>query len=799
MNSLKKEISDLKQILRVKEEKLDILLQNISITPPASFKSINSKSDPREKIKLFRKLFRGREGIYALRFESTKSGKSGYQPVCINEWIQGICNKPHIKCQKCNHRLYQKVIDETIENHLKGEIPPKYSGGVFKPFVIGIYPLMTDETCWFLAVDFDKKNWIQDAGAYLDTCREENIPAYLERSRSGNGGHVWIFFNEPVEAKVARNMGSLLMTMTLDKRPDVGLDSFDRFFPNQDTLPVGGLGNLIALPLQKRARERNHSVFLNEDFIPYDDQWLFLADIERMDRNRVESYVENAKKYKEILPISHNFSELQSDDITPWIKHKKLTFPKIDTPLPKKIDIIISNQIFISSTGLPPIFMNRILRLASFSNPEFYKAQRMRLSTWNKPRIIYCFEQFPQHIALPIGCFDELKGILVNYNINPEIVDKRNKGISLDVKFHGTLQPEQFLAAEALEKYETGVLSATTAFGKTVIALWLIAQRRVNTLILVHRKQLMEQWMERIIQFLGILKKDIGCFGGGRKKRNGLIDVAVIQSVSKKGDVEGWISEYGQVIVDECHHVSPFSFGQAIRQSDGYYKLGLSATLTRKDGRHPIIFMNLGQIRYKVSARKEAKKRSFDHIVITKNTSFLITNPEDASKNIQELFRELYLDTQRNLSIASDIEKASSENRQMIVLSERTEHLSILKDLLEKKVKNLFVLKGGMGKKQLRKIMEDIESVPDGHSRVLLATGKYLGEGFDLPALDTLFLTFPVSWKGTLTQYAGRLHRDYYATTEVIIYDYLDKNIPVLQRMYNKRLKGYTSLGYRVD
>ena len=231
INILKKEISDLKQKLKEKEHKLDQLMQKISTVIPTSIVSINSKSDPREKIKLFRELFRGREDVYALRFESAKSGKSGYQPVCKNEWIQGLCNKPHIKCRNCNHRLYQQMNDETIENHLKGELPPKYAGGISKPFIMGIYPLLTDETCWFLAVDFDKKNWVKDAGAFLETCREEDIPAYLERSRSGNGGHVWVFFNEPVPAKTARNMGSSLMTITLNKRPEAGLDSFDRVFP----------------------------------------------------------------------------------------------------------------------------------------------------------------------------------------------------------------------------------------------------------------------------------------------------------------------------------------------------------------------------------------------------------------------------------------------------------------------------------------------------------------------------------------------------------------------------------------
>lgn len=320
---LRNEISDLKQKLREKELELKVLIQVKSDPESASLKSINSKSTPGDKIKLFRELFQGREDVYALRFESAKSGKSGYQPVCVNEWIQGKCNKPHIKCQKCDYKSYQQISDEVIEYHLKGEIPSKYSSGVPKPFVMGIYPLSIDETCWFLAVDFDKKNWIHDAQAFIETCKDENIPAYLERSRSGNGGHVWIFFNEPVPAKTARNLGSSLMTKTLDKRPEVGLDSFDRFFPNQDTLPIGGLGNLIALPLQKKARERNHSVFVDKDLNPVDDQWLFLAKIKRMDRSRIESYVQNAIEHNEILPVTQNYSELQLEDNTPWSSRKR--------------------------------------------------------------------------------------------------------------------------------------------------------------------------------------------------------------------------------------------------------------------------------------------------------------------------------------------------------------------------------------------------------------------------------------------------------------------------------------------
>ncbi|MBI9105047.1 MAG: DEAD/DEAH box helicase [Spirochaetales bacterium] len=691
------------------------------------------------------------------------------------------------------------VTDRVISNHLKGEKPGDWNNGRPRSFVLGVYPLLEDETCWFLAVDFDKEKWQQDVKAFLETCREEGISAYLERSRSGNGGHVWIFFEEVLPAKLARNLGTALMTRSLDRRPEIGLDSFDRFFPNQDTMPKGGLGNLIALPLQKKAREYNHSIFIDGDFSPYEDQWKFLDSIERMRRQFVESFVASVQLGGGLLPVTYDrISEIENVT-SPWESPAKGLYPDVKTPLPDKIEVVLSNQVFISSTSLPAVIRNRILRLASFSNPEFYKAQAMRLPTWNKPRILYCYEQHEPYIALPIGCLDALLKLLAHYKIKPEIIEKRNKGVTLDVEFKGELHPEQLKAARALYSKELGVLSATTAFGKTVVALWLIAQRKVNTLILVHRKQLMEQWVERITQFLGIPKKDIGCFGGGKKKRKGTIDVAVIQSVSKKGQVEEWIKEYGQIIVDECHHISAFSFEQAIRQSSAFYKVGLSATLTRNDGQQPIIFMNLGPVRYHVSPRKQALKRSFSHRVIIKNTDFMISDADKASQNIQELFKTLLLDKVRNQMIVEDIKKAVEGKRQILLLTERTEHLEILKGMLEEDVDNLFVLKGGLGRKQLKKIMTGISEVEEGKNILILATGKYLGEGFDLPALDTLFLTFPVSWKGTLTQYAGRLHREYHLKKEVIIYDYVDQNIPVLIRMHNKRLKGYEYLGYSVE
>lgn len=756
---------------------------------------VYNHSSPIEKVALFRSLFRGRPDIYARRFESNRTGKSGYQPACAHEWKRGICEKPRIKCVDCEHRQFLQYSDDVVKHHLMGEEP---YGKSVRPFVAGIYPLLADETCCFLAVDFDKEQWMADAAAFIETCCQENIPASLERSRSGNGGHVWIFFSEPISARMARNLGSALMTKTLDRRPEIGLDSFDRFFPNQDTLPRGGIGNLIALPLQKKAREKNHSVFIDTKLQPYADQWAYLASVQKVERVAVERIVQTAHLHAEILPVSLGEGE-EEEDAEPWKIRQTKKWPLIDEPLPKRIDVVLANQIFIDSTGLPAIFRNRILRLASFSNPEFYKAQAMRLPTWGKPRILYCYEQFSRHIAIPIGCFDDLNVLFAHYKILPIFKDERTNGVPIEVSFSGTLYLEQEAAALKLVSAENGILSATTAFGKTVVALWLIGERKVNTLILVHRTQLLDQWVERISHFLGIPKKSIGRIGGGRKKRTGLIDVAVIQSVSRKGAVEEWVKEYGQVIVDECHHISALSFEQAMRACSARYKVGLSATLARKDGQHPIVLMNLGPIRYRVNAKKQAAERHFSHTVQIRETGFFCETDCNASSAIHEIFQKLWVNEARNTCIIADVLDAANRDRQILVLSERTEHLEMLRSLLTDKITNLFVLKGGMGKKQVKAVMKEIDRVTENESVVILATGRYLGEGFDLPCLDTLFLTFPVSWKVTIAQYAGRLHREYAGKTTVVIYDYADMLVPILARMHSKRLKGYLALGYEIE
>jgi superfamily II DNA or RNA helicase len=811
IRKLQAEIAELERHLADKKRQLEEALRAVSISRPPSQpclekaepQGVSNRSSPEDKITLFRSLFHGREDVYAKRFESKKTGKSGYQPCCRNEWVRRLCEKPKISCGFCGSRNFEPVTGKVIRNHLTGYVPSSFEGGPPLPFVMGVYPLLPNETCYFLAVDFDKQSWQEDVKAFMETCRIEDIPASLERSRSGNGAHIWIFFKNAVPAVKARKLGSFLMTRTLDRRPEIGLDSFDRFFPNQDTLPRGGFGNLIALPLQKAAREKNHSIFLNDNLAPYPDQWAYLASVKKVDEEKLDSLIRTAAERRELLPIAWQSESIfehgeTGDEDRPW-QRKVEGLPHITEPLPGAVEVVVSDQVYVDHTGLPPVLRNRLLRLASFSNPEFYRAQAMRLPTWSKPRILCCYEFFPKYIGLPVGCFDSVKTILEHYSITAQIQDKQNHGRPVSFEFHGELRDEQKKAAEAILANPDGILSASTAFGKTIIALWVMADRKVNTVILVHRKQLMDQWVERISRFLGIPKEEIGCIGGGKKKRTGIIDIAVMQSVCKRnksnpGVVEDWIKDYGQIIVDECHHISASSFERIIRNCPAYYRLGLSATVIRKDGQHPIVFMNLGPVRY---SSRHSVEPAFAQKVIPRLTSFTLPElPAGTPPAIQDIFHQLWTDEKRNILIVNDIVRAYGEGRECLVLSERLEHLAMLREQLRNRVDNLFILTGGMGKKQYRTIMENINNVPNGASRVLLATGKYLGEGFDLPCLDTLFLVFPFSWKGTLIQYAGRLNRTYYGKTEIQIYDYVDEKVPVLFRMYGRRLKGYASLGF---
>ncbi len=756
--------------------------------------AVHDRSPVSEKIALFRSLFLGRADVYPRRFESKKTGRAGYAPACGNEWVRGICEKPRIKCADCPHRAFLPLTDEVIRWHLSGK------DSAAQDFVAGVYPMLADETCYFLAMDFDKDSWQQDVLAVMETCRLLNLPAALERSRSGNGGHVWMFFAEAVPATLARKLGSFVLTETMERRPELGLASYDRLFPNQDTLPKGGFGNLIALPMQKGPREKGHSVFVDDTFTPYPDPWAFISSIDRLPRNRIETITQDAESRGRVIGI--RFALSAEDEAEPWNtppsrRHREMP---LTGPLPKEIELVLGDQIYLTKESLPPALRNRLLRLAAFQNPEFYRAQAMRLPTYEKPRVIACAEDLPLHLGLPRGCFEEVLALFKELRIKPVIHDQRVAGVPLDLQFTGTLRPEQETAATAMLAHDTGVLSATTAFGKTVLAAHLIATRGVNTLILVHRQQLLEQWIERLSSFLGLPPKSIGRLGGGHKKLTGNIDVALIQSLVRKGVVDDRVADYGHLVIDECHHLSAHSFELVARRAKARFVLGLSATVARKDGHHPIIFMQCGPVRHRVDAKQQADARPFSHHVIVRPTGLRSTSEPDPDRRLeyQNLCGEIMRSEPRNHLIRDEVIAAVQEGRSPLVLTERTEHVSTLADLIRPHVPHLIILQGGMGRKSLREATARLAAVPENESRVVIATGKFVSEGFDDPRLDTLFLTMPVSWRGIIAQYAGRLHRLHDGKREVRIHDYADLDIPMLSRMFDKRCAGYEAVGYTI-
>jgi superfamily II DNA or RNA helicase len=709
-----------------------------------------------------------------------------------------VCQKPRIKCSICQHRKYIELDDAIIEAHLRGKI------------VVGIYPLTEDEKCYFLAFDFDEAEWEKDVAAVRAICHEHNIPIAVERSRSGNGAHLWIFFAEAISASLARKMGSALLTHAMSKRHEISFNSYDRLFPNQDTMPKGGFGNLIALPLQALPRKSHNTVFIDEQFLPYNDQWDFLRGIKKFSTDNVHALITR-------LGVDNDLGYLKVDteeNPKPWERRTSPTkLTHVD--FPKQLQIVKADMLYVEKEGCSQRALNHIKRLAAFKNPEFYKAQAMRMPTYNKPRVISCSDESEKHLVLPRGCATDLFALFDNINVSHSFSDKTNAGRMVQVEFSGILREEQQEAVAELLRHQDGVLAATTAFGKTVVAAKLIAERKVNTLILVHRKQLLAQWIMRLSEFLMInetivavesaqkrgRKKKlniIGSFCAGKNQLSSIIDVAVMQSLYCADDIREHVKNYGMIIVDECHHVPAFSFEQIIKQANAKYIYGLTATPARKDGHHPIIFMYCGPIRFRVDALKQAQQRPFAHFVIPRFTSFCMPDEDkEQGFSIQDVYASIVHDEIRNQLIVNDVLRCHEAGRHCLVLTERTEHVKMLAKMLSQNNPNVIALTGGMSAKETTALLGKIAATAQDEALTIVATGKLIGEGFDEPRLDTLFLAMPISWKGTLQQYAGRLHRIYEGKKEVQIYDYVDVRVRMLERMYSKRLRGYAAIGYQ--
>lgn len=795
---LRKENTELKSLLCAHGIEYKPKPTNVidSIYSPISLPVIKLSLD--ERVALFMSLFKGREDVFARRWFSKSTGKAGYQPVCVNEWRRGVCDKKTYKCAECPNRDFAQLTSQDVYRHLEGKDENCCD-------VVGLYAIMPDNNCSFLCTDFDDKSckhgYKDDVHAFVRVCRDWQIPYAIERSRSGNGAHVWIFFEEPLPAFKARRLGNAILTEAMNHDGRMPLNSYDRFFPNQDRMPEGGFGNLVALPLQGQACKNLNTVFVDDDFLAYKDQWTFLYNIKKLREDDVDKQLS--------LHVNEEFGALStSSESKPWVTPTPQNVTKAD--FYSTLEIVKADKIYIPLKSISAKVLNHLKRIAAFKNPEFYSKQALRLSTYSVPRIISCFDITDEYLAMPRGCEDAILSFLNNNNVKYSITDETSHGKKISVTFIGKEREEQTDAINALLTYSNGVLHATTAFGKTVTAAAIIARKKVNTLILVHSKALLTQWHERLTEFLDIDFKEpeepkkrgrkkvfspIGCLDSAGNSLHGIIDIALIQSCLEENGVKSFVQNYGLVIVDECHHVSSITFENVLKNIKAHTVYGLTATPIRKDGQQPIIFMQCGPIRFSADAKSQITKQSFDRYLIPRFTTYRSITED--RQTITAMYQSLSEDTVRNNLIVNDICNVVDSGRTPIILTNRTSHVTLLAEKLKTTIPNVITLTGSGSIKEKREALQRLQTISPSEPLVIVATGKYVGEGFDYSRLDTLFLALPISWKGLVAQYAGRLHRENEGKKDVRIYDYIDIHEPVCDSMYRKRLKGYASIGYK--
>lgn len=728
-------------------------------TSLATLPTLDRSSPSEEKITLFRELFAGRKDVYALRWENQRSGKSGWGPAVVGGWANA--RKPG--------REYESFTPEVVEAHLVGAIHA------------GVYPLLRDDSCHELVCDFDGPGWALDALAYVDAARDAGIPMALERSRSGDGAHVWAFFSGPVPASAARLVGVYLLREAMTIRAELDLASYDRLFPTQDFMPKGSFGNLIALPLQGACRKRGTTVFLDPTTLePYDDQWAFLSSQTRISPEAIASFAGSLR------PVAAGPGEAS-------YKRTGLSLPQPKPP--ESIRATSGSMLAVERIGIPPALLSALKHLASLHNPAYYEKERLRFSTWNTPRFLRCYRETIDQLLLPRGVTEQAQRIVAEAGSRLVVTHGCGEPSPIEFKLRAQMTDRQHDAVEALIPHELGVLVASPGAGKTVIACGAIARHQVPTLIIVDRQPLVEQWRERLIEHLGIDRKQVGQLGAGRRRTKGVIDIGMVQSLARRDDLPDLTSRYGFVVVDECHHVPAVTFERCVRQIPVTRWLGLTATPYRRDGLQGLISMYCGPIRHRMGSRtSEAPRLQLDLVIHPTDHA----TPDADHRGIQNVFRSIVEDDQRNGQISADVAHAVESGRNCLVLSQWTAHIDRFVTCLKARGHEPLVLHGGMGKRARALVIEQLERSDREGGILLIATGSFLGEGFDCPPLDTLFLTFPLAFKGRLVQYVGRVLRQTEAKSRVEVHDYVDVNVPVLVRMHAKRLAGYAELGFDV-
>lgn len=793
------ENKELRRRLAVYEE---VQEQEVASSDVAGDDSIIPMQITPELASFFFSVFRGRADVYSRRIER-KDGRAAYYPVCVNFWKDGICprrsGRSDIKCSVCAAREWQGITKRAIMRHLSFNSQEKSE-------VLGIYPLFEDSTCHFLVFDFDNHSepqtleWRNEVEALRAVCRENEVPVLVERSRSGSGAHIWMFFEEAIPAALARQFGAALLTKGAESVNQKGFASYDRMLPAQDTLAAGKLGNLIALPLQGEALQRGNSAFVDEDWKPYSDQWLVLKSIRRLSRRFIEDRIAEWTP----LGLLGELSVLSAEDETeekPWVAMKR-TLSKEDVK--SCVNLTRADMLWIRKEGLTARFLNSLRRMAAFSNPEFYRQQAMGFSTWRTPRIVACHDETDSYLGIPRGKYEYLVDLLSQSGIPYEERDERELGEALNVSFDGRLYPVQQTAAEKLLAWDNGILSAATAFGKTAVGAFLIAARRVNTLILVHNREIMKNWVDDLQRFLRMdgdqlpaihdrrrrKNRFVGCLYAGHNSLNGLLDVAMISSLSESDEL---LKKYGMVIMDECHHAAAATYEKVLRRINARYMYGLTATPKRDDGQEQKTLMLFGPIRYRFSARQRAEMQNINHYVYPRFTRLINLNN---TWKIQDAYRAVIENEERNELIVQDTIDAIHRGRTPLILTRFRGHAALLQQLLNGKAQHIIVLHGGRSTKEREALRVKLREILPGESAILIATGQYIGEGFNFPRLDTLLLATPISWEGNVEQYAGRLHRDYEGKTDVVIYDYIDIHVRLFEVMYHKRLRTYKRMGY---